>query len=129
MYLIILKFRFKIDFLLCILLLETIAHHSFLTWKILPNYIVKAGNILMCDVYTTTCNSSLQQMQLLCTTAPDISKVLPVLLQRHFFPLICKKGSHLWLPLFCFLPTDFRKLSPVFEGLAFISWETVDAVH
>lgn len=48
--------------------------------------------------HTIMCNGFLQQMQLLCTTAPSITNVLPVLLQRHCVPSFARKGVIYRLP-------------------------------
>lgn len=77
--------------------------------------------------HTIMCNGFLQQMQLLCTTAPSITNVLPVVLQRRCVPSFARKGVIYRLPPTT--TTDFRKLSLVIEGLAFISWKKVDTVR
>lgn len=74
---------------------------------------------------TTTHNSSAEHMKLLCTTAPRITNVLPVLLQKHCIPLFARKEVIYSLLFF----TEFRTLSLVFEGFAFIIWKALDAVH
>lgn len=125
MYLIILKFRFKIEFLLFYFQrllhiifsdMENIAKLHGQSWKSSSAWCI----IPSCaTAFYNRCNYSVQQHQALPTFSLYSCR-------GTVFPHLQERESSIDFP-----PThiDFRKLSLVIEGLAFISWKKVDTVR